>query len=151
MAANRVAQEINIYVIFRKSDGRAYAGKTKKPVDERVMQHYRNDKRGIGAAMRAEGLDKFAWSGVDTATCKREADTKECRYICLLNCLEPNGYNRKPGGTGRAAHGRGLRAKSKKYIKKEPRFWEIDTFEQCDQVRLLEKAKQNWHDLNSKG
>lgn len=115
----------HLYLIARLSDGRGYIGLTKQSVERRVQQHIKNDTVGIGAALRAEGIDKFVWAEIDTADSLIEAKRLERHYINALNALEPRGYNRKPGGDGHTPSRR-LRHRIPKAQKREPIFYEID-------------------------
>lgn len=112
-----------VYLIAR-TDGKAYVGQTSKTLKQRLAEHIRNDENGIGAAIRREGRKRFEVCVLEECE-PCQADVLERHYINALNALEPQGYNRKPGGDGRTPSRR-LRTRIKKGKKREPIFYEID-------------------------
>lgn len=129
-----------LYLIARL-DGRGYVGLTKQTVKRRVQQHIKNDRAGIGAAMRTEGTAKFVWCEIDTAKTLSEAKRLERVHIGLLHTMEPNGWNRTRGGNGHTPSKR-LRKRISKAPRREQPFYPIDDLD-------FQKARQDWFDAMS--
>lgn len=104
----------NIYVLKNINTGKVYVGLTKKPIEDRFIQHCKAafskkvseklDKgepiRVILRSLRKHGKDSFEIELLDTAPCLDDACEKERFYINKLNSKVPNGYNLTDGGEG---------------------------------------------------
>lgn len=89
-----------IYKITNKINGKIYIGQTKRTLNKRLQEHFRNKKTPISKALRAVGVENFQISIIDHASCKSELDEKERLYIKFYNSIIPNGYNICEGGEG---------------------------------------------------
>ena len=89
-----------IYKITNKRSGKSYIGQTKRSLDKRIQEHFRNKRTPISKALRADGLNGFTITVIDHAHSHDELDEKERFWIEHYNSIVPNGYNICVGGEG---------------------------------------------------
>lgn len=94
-----------IYQIKNKINGKSYIGQTIKDPQERWKKHISISKKEghkdtsyIHKALRKDGVENFEFKVIDNATNRDELDRKEQLHIKELNTLVPNGYNISSGG-----------------------------------------------------
>jgi group I intron endonuclease len=94
-----------IYAIQNKIDGKAYIGKTVRPIKERwkhhKYDHYRKDYP-LYRAMRKYGIQNFRLTILWSGECAHdELLRREIAYISLFGTRNPeSGYNLHVGGAG---------------------------------------------------
>ena len=107
-----------IYVISHRATGRCYVGLTVHTLADRIARHLSNARRvrrvragGLMEALRAmlgEGrtfAGTFAARIVARAPTAEEAAVQEARWMEMLQCRAPHGYNQMPaGGVGCVAN-----------------------------------------------
>ena len=84
-----------IYKITNKLNNKCYIGKTKRPLRERVADHFRpSNKLYFGTVVQKYGKENFIAEMIDdTAQNEEELKKLEEKYIIQFNSLTPNGYN----------------------------------------------------------
>lgn len=108
-----------IYKITNKVNGKIYIGKTKRTLEERWKQHYRDVNSKISCfklqkAIKEFGVENFIAEEIDSAGTNEEANEKEVYWIKFYNSMN-NGYNTSPGGKA-GGHRRKVQAVEDKII-----------------------------------
>jgi group I intron endonuclease len=90
-----------IYKITNKNNGMCYIGQTIRSLSERWKNH-RTLKSGcirLNNAIRKYGKDSFSVEEIASYNTQEDLNDAEEYYIDFHNCLAPNGYNLKTGGS----------------------------------------------------
>jgi len=107
---------MSIYMFTNSVNGKRYIGKTSRPVEHRLNEHFSGkhiDKMPIVKAIKKHGKDNFSIEILFETDCKDELNLKEIEFI---NSHKPE-YNISPGGEGGALFtGRNHSLISKKLI-----------------------------------
>lgn len=93
-----------IYKITNKINGKIYIGQTTLTIKERIASHLKtakieNRRSAIHLAINSYGIGSFHIEQIDSAISIEELNRKEIYWIETLNCLSPNGYNIRMGGS----------------------------------------------------
>ena len=91
-----VIQNMIIYKITNKLNGKVYIGQTTRSLAARIYGHIHNHSR-VGKDMVKYGRDNFDISVIDNAETKEELDDLEIFWIAWYNSTQ-NGYNILRGG-----------------------------------------------------
>lgn len=91
-----------IYKLTNKIDEKFYIGQTKRPVNQRFIEHMRADDHCIklNAAVKKYGKNNFFLEIIDTAETLEELNLKEISYIKAFDAIN-KGYNLLSGGSNR--------------------------------------------------
>lgn|GEM_PF-3408540 len=94
-----------IYLCSSKTEKKNYIGLTRRPFDNRIIQHEKDAIAGKGKegslqeAIRKYGFNDFDFSIIDRAKNLGELSDKERLYIEKYKSLKPYGYNHNRGGS----------------------------------------------------
>ena len=102
-----------IYKIENKLNGKVYIGQTIRSFEERINEHKRKHKRGIGQAIDKYGEENFTYEIIDYADSENSLNELEIYYIQYFNSLVPNGYNLCLGGGNTSGYHHTEESKSK--------------------------------------
>lgn len=91
-----VIQNMIIYKITNKLNGKVYIGQTTRSLAARIYEHIHNHSR-VGKDIVKYGRDNFDISVIDNAKTKEELDDLEIFWIAWYNSTQ-NGYNILRGG-----------------------------------------------------
>lgn len=100
-----------VYLARNKVNGKAYVGKTKRPLEQRIKEHFAAAMKGsdllFHRALRKHDFDAFSWSVLvevsdhtDEVEAQLYLDRRERDFIGLLETFGPKGYNLTEGGDG---------------------------------------------------
>ena len=94
-----------IYKIVNKIDKKTYIGQTVHDCESRWSDHVkkRSNCRYLKSALKKHGVDNFDFKIV-CITFDSSLDDMEIDYIKKYDCLAPNGYNLKLGGSSGRHH-----------------------------------------------
>ena len=94
-----------IYKITNKIDNKIYVGQTIRDLERRWKEHLKKGSqcRYLKSAINKYGVDNFEFKLV-CITFDNNLDDMEIKYIEQYNCLVPNGYNLKIGGSSGTHH-----------------------------------------------
>ena len=98
-----------IYCITNNLNGKFYVGKTKRSLEVRFKEHFK-EKTYIGRVMRKHGIENFTVEVLETCFVDK-LNERERYWIAELDCKDPNGYNLTDGGDGLTGCTQGTRAK----------------------------------------
>ena len=101
-----------IYKAVNKINGKIYVGQTTKTINERFKGHLRG-KTYFDKSLKKYGINNFEISIIDSASCIEELNQKEEKWIKILDCTIPNGYNILFGGKNACGHHRTEETKQK--------------------------------------
>lgn len=80
--------------------GKSYIGQTTRKFEKRLHEHVKTDCcKIISVAIKKYGIENFNISILCQTDNEEELDELEKKYILEYNCLEPNGYNIRTGGS----------------------------------------------------
>ena len=102
VVASLRGDNIHIYKIVNKKNGKVYIGQTSRPIKTRLAAHIRSALNGeyrtrFTDAINEFGPECFYIETIDEAETQAEANEKEKYWIARYNsCVE--GYNMSPGG-----------------------------------------------------
>lgn len=95
-----------IYQLTNKTNGKVYVGQTHLDLSERLRCHRQRagDERRRSLQAISMAIHKYGWEVFDvqvlqTCTDRDELDLAETEWISRLDCVAPNGYNLKGGGS----------------------------------------------------
>ena len=90
-----------IYKITNTVNGKIYIGQTKWKLEKRFRYHTYNCSGCVALrnALYKYGVENFTIEEIDCAESQSELDEKETYWIKHYNCIVPNGYNLKNGGS----------------------------------------------------
>ncbi len=138
-----------------------YCGQTKGPLTERLQEHIRYDRHGIGALIRRAGAKHFRIIPLAECESQDELDALEKRYIRLLQTLQPEGCNIRAGGRrgklkskchlARRAAKRLRRRDTKRVRRTARRPRREQPFYPFDEDARVARAKQDSYDWMSAG
>ena len=103
------SQQGTIYKILCLVTGKPYVGKTKRSVEVRFKEHFK-EKTYIGRAMRKHGIENFTVEVLEECPVDK-LNEREIFFIAELDCKSPKGYNLTDGGDGLKGCTQGTRAK----------------------------------------
>ena len=98
-------EQVNIYKISNKLNGKAYVGKTHLSIEERFKEHVKDSKkrrcenRPLYRAFNKYGIHNFKLELIDTVPLEDE-NKAEIHYIKYFDTYN-NGYNATIGGDGK--------------------------------------------------
>ena len=94
-----------IYKIKNKIDNKIYIGQTTQDLERRWKGHRKNNSncRYLKSAFKKYGVENFDFQLV-CITFDNQLDDMEIKYIEQYNCLVPNGYNIRLGGSSGKHH-----------------------------------------------
>lgn len=96
-----MSEEMIIYVITNKTNGKQYVGQT-KDLNKRMLFHLLETRRDYSynelyKDMKEQGEENFSIEAIENVNAL-EADDREIHWIKEYNTLYPNGYNLTTGG-----------------------------------------------------
>lgn len=87
-----------IYLATNKTNGKKYVGQTIQLLKKRIAVHF-SGRTAFSNALRKYGTDGFFFEVIDNADSLAQLNEKEAAWISAHNCMAPNGYNLRAGGT----------------------------------------------------
>lgn len=87
-----------VYCLTNLLNGKRYVGQTTRSLDARLKEHCSSLATGVDPSIAAFGIRNFKAEILQTCHSREELDQAERHWIAKLNTLQPNGYNRAPGG-----------------------------------------------------
>lgn len=89
-----------IYLAVNKGNQKAYVGQTSKPLAKRIAQHVKDGMSPFAHSVRKRGVGGFEWAVLESCSSKQHMDECEKKWISLIGCKSPVGYNLTDGGYG---------------------------------------------------
>ncbi len=89
-----------IYLAVNKSTQKAYVGQTSKTLSKRMRQHAKDGISPFASSVKKRGIDGFDWAILESCSSKHHMDECERKWIALIGCKSPVGYNLTDGGYG---------------------------------------------------
>ena len=96
-----------IYKITNIINSKIYIGQTIRTLDIRINEHLKDSNKNnypLYRAIRKYGWNNFKVEIIDVDTTQEELNSKEIYWIKEFNCIVPNGYNIKGGGSNGKHH-----------------------------------------------
>ena len=87
-----------IYKYTNLINGKIYIGKTRRPLEQRIQEHYYTKKNsGLEGAIKKYGIENFKIDVVEKCPIDK-LNEREIYYIAFYDCKAPKGYNLTDGG-----------------------------------------------------
>ena len=96
-----------VYLAVNRVNQKAYVGQTRIAFHARIGNHYsvattRNSQTAFHRALRKYGQDGFDYAILEQCDTRDAMEEAEKRWIAMLGCRQPHGYNCTDGGQGAA-------------------------------------------------